>query len=118
MDYESIQNLGSLLGSGSVIVIDDSHGMDWVINKTIHFFKHESCGKCTPCRIGTRVLLDRLEKISAGEGEPHDLDIMRAAADTMVKTSLCGLGQAASNPVTSSLNYFFFEYETHVHDQY
>jgi NADH-quinone oxidoreductase subunit F len=118
MDYENMQNLGSQLGSASVIVIDDSHGMDWVINKTIHFFKHESCGKCTPCRIGTRVLLDRLEKISAGEGEPHDLDIMRAAADTMIKASLCGLGQAASNPVTSSLNYFFFEYETHVHDQY
>ncbi len=118
MDYESIQSVGSMLGSASVIVIDDSHGMDWVINKTIHFFKHESCGKCTPCRIGTRVIVDRLEKIIAGEGEPHDLDVMRAAANTMVKTSLCGLGQAATNPVTSSLNYFLSEYEVHVHDHY
>ncbi len=118
MDYENVQSVGSMLGSASVIVIDDSHGMDWVINKTIHFFKHELCGKCTPCRIGTRVIVDRLEKIIAGEGEPHDLEVMRAAADTMVKTSLCGLGQAATNPVTSSLNYFLSEYEVHVHDHY
>ena len=64
------------------------------------------------------MLIDRLEKIIRGEGEPNDLEIMRSAADTMVKTSLCGLGQAASNPVTSSLNYFLSEYEAHIQEQY
>jgi Na+-translocating ferredoxin:NAD+ oxidoreductase RNF subunit RnfB len=84
----------------------------------IGFALRESCGNCTPCRIGTRTLIDRLEKIILGEGEPNDLEVMRRAAETMVKTSLCGLGQAASNPVTSSLNYFLSEYEAHIHDHY
>jgi ferredoxin len=84
----------------------------------IGFALRESCGTCTPCRIGTRVLIDRLEKIVRGEGEPKDLDTMRKVADTMVKTSLCGLGQAASNPITSSLNSFLSEYEAHIHNQF
>src|SRR5512140_608977 len=68
MDYESVQNVGSLLGSASVIVIDDSHGMDWIINKTMHFFKHESCGKCTPCRDGTYWMLHIIERIHNQQG--------------------------------------------------
>jgi len=106
------------MGSGGLIVMDESTCIVDMARYFIGFALRESCGNCTPCRIGTRVLSDRLEKIIRGEGEPDDLEMMRRAADTMVKTSLCGLGQAASNPVTSSLNYFFSEYEAHVHEQY
>jgi len=80
----------------------------------VGFAQSESCGNCTPCRIGTRVLLSTLEKIARGEGELSDLEVMQRASNTMVKTSLCGLGQAASNPVTSSLRYFRSEYEEHI----
>ena len=116
--YEAMRDRGSIMGSGGLIVMDESTcivNMAWYF---IGFALRESCGNCTPCRIGTRALLDRLEKIILGEGELSDLDLMRRAADTMVKTSLCGLGQAASNPAASSLNYFLSEYEAHVHDHY
>jgi NADH:ubiquinone oxidoreductase subunit F (NADH-binding) len=116
--YEAMREQGSIMGSGGLIVMDESTCLVDMARYFVGFALRESCGNCTPCRIGTRVLIDRLEKIIAGEGEPHDLEVMRAAADTMVKASLCGLGQAASNPVTSSLNYFFSEYEAHIHDHY
>jgi len=116
--YEAMRDQGSIMGSGGLIVMDESTCIVDMARYFIGFALRESCGNCTPCRIGTRVLSDRLEKIIRGEGEPHDLDVMRAAADTMVKTSLCGLGQAASNPVSSSLNFFLSEYEAHVHDNY
>jgi len=116
--YEAMRDQGSIMGSGGLIVMDESTCIVDMARYFVGFALRESCGNCTPCRIGTRVLIDRLEKIIAGEGDPHDLEVMRAAADTMVKASLCGLGQAASNPVTSSLNYFLSEYEAHIHDQY
>jgi NADH:ubiquinone oxidoreductase subunit F (NADH-binding) len=116
--YEAMRDQGSIMGSGGLIVMDESTCIVDMARYFIGFALRESCGNCTPCRIGTRVLIDRLEKIIRGEGEPNDLDIMRRAADTMVTTSLCGLGQAASNPVTSSLNSFHSEYEAHIHDQY
>jgi len=116
--YEAMREQGSIMGSGGLIVMDESTCIVDMARYFIGFALRESCGNCTPCRIGTRVLIDRLEKIIRGDGEPHDLEVMRAAADTMVRTSLCGLGQAASNPVTSSLNFFLSEYEAHVHDSY
>jgi NADH:ubiquinone oxidoreductase subunit F (NADH-binding)/(2Fe-2S) ferredoxin len=116
--YEAMRDQGSIMGSGGLIVMDESTCIVEMARYFIGFALRESCGNCTPCRIGTRVLIDKLEKIIRGEGEPQDLDVMRSAADTMVKTSLCGLGQAASNPVSSSLNFFLSEYEAHVHDQY
>ena len=116
--YEAMRDQGSIMGSGGLIVMDDSTCIVDMARYFIGFALRESCGNCTPCRIGTRVLIDRLEKIIRGEGEPEDLEMMRRTANTMVKTSLCGLGQAASNPVTSSLNYFLSEYEAHVQDHY
>jgi Na+-translocating ferredoxin:NAD+ oxidoreductase RNF subunit RnfB len=116
--YEAMRDQGSIMGSGGLIVMDESTcivNMAWYF---IGFALRESCGNCTPCRIGTRTLVDRLEKIILGEGELNDLELMRRAADTMVKTSLCGLGQAASNPVSSSLSHFRSEYEEHIHDHY
>src|SRR5512147_1106563 len=116
--YEAMRAQGSIMGSGGLIVMDETTCIVEMARYFIGFALRESCGNCTPCRVGTRVLSDRLEKIIRGEGEPHDLEVMRAAADTMVRTSLCGLGQAASNPVSSSLRFFLSEYEAHVHDHY
>ena len=116
--YEAMRDQGSIMGSGGLIVMDESTCIVDMAHYFIGFALRESCGNCTPCRIGTRVLIDRLEKIIRGDGEPEDLEMMRRAADTMVRTSLCGLGQAASNPVTSSLSFFLSEYEAHVNDGY
>lgn len=116
--YEAMRAQGSIMGSGGLIVMDETTCIVEMAKYFIGFALRESCGNCTPCRVGTRVLIDRLEKVIAGEGEPDDLDTLRSAADTMVRTSLCGLGQAASNPVTSSLSFFLSEYEAHVHDHY
>ena len=114
IDYESMRANGSIMGSGGLIVMDETTCMVDMARYFIGFAQSESCGNCTPCRIGTRVLMDKLDKIVSGDGEPEDLEIMRRAADTMTKTALCGLGQAASNPVTSSIRYFLSEYETHI----
>jgi len=109
---------GSIMGSGGLIVMDESTCMVEMARYFTAFAESESCGNCTPCRIGTRILLDTLEKITRGEGEAEDLDILRRAADTMTRTSLCGLGQAASNPVTSSLRFFIHEYESHIQGKF
>ena len=116
--YETMRELGSIMGSGGLIVMDESTCIVDMARYFISFATHESCGNCTPCRIGTRILLDTLEKITRGEGEPEDLEVMKRAANTMTKTSLCGLGQAASNPVSSSLRYFLAEYERHINDKF
>jgi NADH:ubiquinone oxidoreductase subunit F (NADH-binding)/Pyruvate/2-oxoacid:ferredoxin oxidoreductase delta subunit/(2Fe-2S) ferredoxin len=116
--YEAMRDQGSIMGSGGLIVMDESTCIVDMARYFIGFALRESCGNCTPCRIGTRVLIDRLEKIIRGDGEASDLDMMVRTAETMVKTSLCGLGQAASNPVTSSLKQFLPEYEEHIHDHY
>ena len=111
-----MRELGSIMGSGGLIVMDESTCMVDMARYFIRFAQSESCGNCTPCRNGTRILADTLERITRGEGEPEDLDVLRRASQTMANTSLCGLGQAAANPVMSSLNYFRAEYETHIQD--
>ncbi len=116
--YESMRASGSIMGSGGLIVMDESTCMVELARYFIQFAADESCGNCTPCRIGTRILRDTLDKIIQGEGEIKDLDTLRRTASTMTLTSLCGLGQAASNPVTSGLRYFLSEYQNHVNDKY
>lgn len=118
IDYESMRANGSIMGSGGLIVMDQTTCMVSMARYFTGFAQRESCGNCTPCRIGNRILMNTLEKIISGNGEMEDLDVLRRAADTMVKTSLCGLGQAASNPVTSSLRYFLSEYEAHISNKY
>jgi NADH-quinone oxidoreductase subunit F len=118
VEYESMRRAGSIMGSGGLIVLDESTCLVDLARYFLRFSEHESCGKCTPCRIGTRVLVETLEKISRGEGEPHDLEVLFNVADTMQRTSLCGLGQAASNPVLSTLKYFLGEYRAHIHDKH
>ncbi len=116
--YETMRELGSIMGSGGLIVMDESTCNVDMARYFVGFACSESCGNCTPCRVGTRILKDTLDKIVNGEGEPDDLDVMQRAAETMNNASLCGLGQAASNPVISSLKYFRQEYEEHIHQKF
>jgi NADH:ubiquinone oxidoreductase subunit F (NADH-binding) len=118
IDYESMRAVGSMMGSGGLIVMDESTCMVDMARYFTSFAQNESCGNCTPCRIGNRILLDTLNKIVHGEGQPEDLDTLQRAARTMSQTALCGLGQAAANPVSSSLRYFLAEYEAHISEKY
>ncbi len=106
LDYESVQSVGSLLGSASVIIIDDTHNMDWVIDKTVHFFKHESCGKCTPCRDGNYWMLHIVDRIHTGKGTNADLLLLKNVATQVNGKCLCALGDFSTMAVTSALERF------------
>jgi NADH-quinone oxidoreductase subunit F len=114
MDYENVQKVGSSLGSASVIVIDDSVNIDWVINKTLHFFKHESCGKCTPCREGTYWMMHISDRISSGEGSPEDLNLLNDVAHNIQGKCLCALGEFSTMAVVSSIERFKTDFELRV----
>jgi len=116
IDYEHLQELGSIMGSGGMIVMDEDDCMVDVARFYQEFCVDESCGKCAPCRIGTRTLLNLLEKICAGRGEAEDLDKIREVGTAMQKAALCGLGQTAPNPVLSTMHYFAEEYRAHIED--
>ena len=106
MDYESVQALGSMLGSASVIVIDDSVNMDWVISKTVHFFKHESCGKCTPCRDGTYWMQHLIERIRENDDPSADVQLLKTVAGQINGKCLCALGDFSTMAVTSAIERF------------
>jgi bidirectional [NiFe] hydrogenase diaphorase subunit len=110
VDYESLKQLGSMMGSGGMIVIDDTSNMVDVARYFMEFSKEESCGKCIPCRAGTSQMYELLCKFSAGEATEFDLKLLEQLCDLVRSTSLCGLGQAAPNPVISTLRYFRHEY--------
>ena len=114
IDYESLSKIGSMMGSGGLIVMDDSKCMVNISKFYLGFSVDESCGKCTPCRIGTKRMYELLDKITNGEGQEGDLEKLEKLANTMKLASVCGLGQAAPNPVLSTLHYFRNEYEEHV----
>jgi len=116
IDYESLTAAGSIMGSGGLIVMDEHSCMVDVAKYFLRFTSKESCGKCTPCRIGTRKMVEILERITEGKGNDEDLVILEGLADTIKKGSLCGLGQTAPNPVLTTLKYFRNEYEDHVRD--
>jgi ferredoxin len=117
IDYDSVQQIGAIMGSGGLIVMDETTCMVDVAKYFLEFVQAESCGKCTPCRIGTREMLDMLEKICDGKGEPGDLDVLEELANDVNSASLCGLGQTAPNPVLSTLKNFREEYEVHIHEK-
>lgn len=117
IDYESLAKIGSIMGSGGLIVMDETDCVVDIAKFYLDFTVDESCGKCAPCRIGGRKLLNYLNKISEGRGTEQDIADMRAICDAMNKASLCGLGQTASNPVRSTLQYFMDEYMEHIHDK-
>jgi NADH-quinone oxidoreductase subunit F len=106
MDYATVRTLGADLGSASVIVLDDTVDIDWVINKTIHFFKHESCGKCTPCREGNYWMQHLSERIHSGEGSQEDIDLLFNVAKQMQNKCLCALGEFATMAVVTGIERF------------
>ncbi len=116
IDYESLAKIGSIMGSGGLIVMDETDCVVDIAKFYLDFTVDESCGKCAPCRIGGRKLLNYLKKITDGRGTEQDIKDMQAICDAMNKASLCGLGQTASNPVRSTLRYFMDEYLEHIHD--
>ncbi len=117
IDFKSLSSIGSMMGSGGMLVLDDSDCMVDICKFFLEFTVDESCGKCTPCRIGNKRLLELLTKITDGKGTLEDLDILKELATTIKNTSLCGLGKCAPNPVLSTLNNFYDEYLAHVVDK-
>src|SRR5690606_32572539 len=106
MDYASVRTIGGDLGSASVIVLDDTVDIDWVINKTIHFFKHESCGKCTPCREGNYWMRHLTERIHSGGGSTGDVDLLLNVAKQMQGKCLCALGEFSTMAVVTGIERF------------
>jgi NADH-quinone oxidoreductase subunit F len=111
MDYESVPSVGAQLGSASVIIVDDSVGIDWVIRKTLRFFQHESCGKCTPCREGTYWMKHLAQRIHSGQGTPEDVDLLYEVASQIKGKCLCALGEFSIEAVLSGIDRFRPDFE-------
>ncbi len=118
IDYESLKNIGSMMGSGGMIIMDETSCMVNIAKFYLDFSQDESCGKCTPCRVGVKRMYEILERITDGEGTMEDLEKLEQLANMIKLSSLCGLGQTAPNPVLSTLNYFYDEYKEHVENHY
>ena len=117
IDYESLTALGAIMGSGGMVVTDEDTCMVDFARYFMTFVQEESCGKCVPCRIGTKAMLGTLERICAGKGQPDDVDYLLELGEDIRRSSLCGLGQTAPNPVLSTIRYFRDEYEAHIYDK-
>jgi NADH:ubiquinone oxidoreductase subunit F (NADH-binding)/(2Fe-2S) ferredoxin len=117
IDYESLAKAGSIMGSGGMIVIDEDSCMVDIAKFFLEFTQDESCGKCTPCRAGTKRMLELLEKITSGKGEEGDIEKLERLGKMITQASLCGLGQSAPNPVLSTIKNFRHEYEEHIRDK-
>jgi NADH:ubiquinone oxidoreductase subunit F (NADH-binding) len=114
MDIDSLAAAGSALGSGALMIMDDSHCIIDVVKCFLQFFRHESCGQCTPCREGTQRLYELVDKISRMEATEKDIELIRRLARTMEDASLCALGQTAPFPVLTTMRFFPEEYEAHI----
>ena len=117
VDYESLAQAGSIMGSGGMVVLDETSCMVNTAKFFLEFTQSESCGKCTPCRIGTKRMLEILERITTGKGKEGDLELLEELGHYIRATSLCGLGMTAPNPVLSTLRYFRAEYEQHIRNK-
>lgn len=117
IDYDSLSEIGAMMGSGGLIVMDESKCMVDIAKFFLEFTVDESCGKCPPCRIGTKRMLEILTRITEGKGKDGDIEKLERLASNIKKSSLCGLGQTAPNPVLSTLKYFREEYEAHIYDK-
>jgi NADH:ubiquinone oxidoreductase subunit F (NADH-binding) len=117
VDYESLTTAGAMMGSGGLVVMDEETCMVDIARFFMDFTQDESCGKCTPCRVGTRRILEILEDICAGKGKDGDIETLEMLCREIKATSLCGLGQGAPNPVESTLQHFRHEYEAHIYDK-
>ena len=114
--FDGIQHAGSLLGSAAIVVLDDTTCMVWLAENLLHFYRHESCGKCTPCREGTDWLHQILKRIERGEGQMSDLDLLSSVAGNIAGKTLCAFGDAAATPVITTLKHFRHEYEAHIRE--
>jgi NADH-quinone oxidoreductase subunit F len=114
IDYDTLQRIGSIMGSGGMVVMDENNCMVEIARFFLSFTQSESCGKCAPCRLGTTQLLEILTRITQGKGKVEDIQIIRELGDTIMASSLCGLGQTAPKPALSTLNFFLKEYEDHI----
>jgi NADH:ubiquinone oxidoreductase subunit F (NADH-binding)/NAD-dependent dihydropyrimidine dehydrogenase PreA subunit len=117
VDFESLAKVGSIVGSGGMVVLDETDCMVNIAKFFLEFTQAESCGKCVPCRIGTKRLLEILTRITKGEGREGDIELLEKLSSSVKATSLCGLGQTAPNPILSTLKYFRDEYEAHIRDK-
>ena len=117
VDYESLAKLGSIMGSGGMVVMDEATCMVDVARFFLSFTQNESCGKCIPCRLGTRQMLEILTRITEGKGREQDIDTLLSIASTVKECSLCGLGQTSPNPVLSTIKYFRDEYDAHIKEK-
>jgi NADH-quinone oxidoreductase subunit F len=117
MDYESVAEVGSQLGSGSIIVMDDSVDISWMVYKTSSFFRHESCGKCTPCREGTYWMYHVTKRIQEGNATADDIDLLKSVAQGIQGKCLCALGEFALMPVVSGIEHFRADFQTHTGDR-
>ena len=117
IDYDALAQTGAIMGSGGLVVLDDRDCMVDIARFFLRFTQAESCGKCTFCRIGTKRMLEILERLCTGDGRPDDLEKLETLADFVSRGSLCGLGQTAPNPVATTLKYFREEYEAHLHEK-
>jgi NADH:ubiquinone oxidoreductase subunit F (NADH-binding)/(2Fe-2S) ferredoxin/Pyruvate/2-oxoacid:ferredoxin oxidoreductase delta subunit len=116
IDYESLTALGAIMGSGGMVITDEDTCMVDVARYFMTFVQQESCGKCIPCRVGTKAMLSTLERICAGDGRPGDLEYLLDLGEAIKTNSLCGLGQTGPNPVLSTVRFFREEYEAHIYD--
>ena len=114
MDYDSIAKAGSMLGSGAVIVLDDSRCMVKALQRLSYFYMHESCGQCTPCREGTGWLSRMVDRIETGQGRPSDMDLLNSVSENIMGRTICALGDAAAMPVRAMIKHFRHEFEYHV----
>ena len=117
VEYDSLIQAGAMMGSGGLVVMDETTCMVDVARFFLNFTQSESCGKCTPCREGTKRMLEILTRITEGEGKEGDIELLEKMSKSIKAASLCGLGQTAPNPVLSTLRYFRHEYEAHIHDK-
>jgi NADH-quinone oxidoreductase subunit F len=116
VDYESLARVGSIMGSGGMVVLDETDCMVNVAKYFLQFTQSESCGKCVPCRVGTKRLLEILTRITEGKGKEGDIELLETLSSDVRTTSLCGLGQTAPNPVLSTIKYYRDEYEAHIYE--
>jgi NADH-quinone oxidoreductase subunit F len=117
VDYESVTRTGAIMGSGGMVVMDDTTCMIDIARFFLRFTQDESCGKCTFCRVGTKRMLEILERICAGEGREGDIELLEDLGSKIASSSLCGLGQSAPNPVLTTIRYFRDEYEAHIYEK-